>query len=149
METQTGTVKALARRAEKSDPMEEINEAVLEAGGGVAGESRSPGKRAVTLLAVEAWNKACAEVQSELPWWIRRANILIDGIDLQQALNKEIHIGETIMQVHGETRPCQLMDDQHEGLRAALKPDMRGGVFAEVIKGGTIRPGDQARLILS
>lgn len=147
MEPQKGVVRALALRAEKSDPMQEIDHAVLVPGDGVEGEARSPGKRQITLLAEEAWTVTCKELDASLPWWTRRANVLLAGIDLQNSVDKEIHIGPAVIRVHGETRPCALMDELHDGLRTALKPDMRGGVFGEVLRGGTIKPGDVAQLV--
>lgn len=34
------------------------------------------------------------------------------------------------------------MDEAAPGLRSALVPDWRGGVFAQVIEGGVVRLGD-------
>jgi len=37
------------------------------------------------------------------------------------------------------------MDEAAPGLQAALRPDWRGGVFAQVMVGGVIRVGDSVR----
>jgi MOSC domain-containing protein YiiM len=52
-------------------------------------------------------------------------------------------IGDLVLEVTQETQPCHLMDEAHFGLRAALKPDWRGGVCCRVVEGGTIRIGDR------
>jgi len=39
------------------------------------------------------------------------------------------------------------MDQQHAGLRQALVPDCRGGVYGQVLTGGTILVGDAVTLI--
>jgi MOSC domain-containing protein YiiM len=42
----------------------------------------------------------------------------------------------------GITDPCRVMDEQYAGLRSALVPDARGGVYGRVVQGGEIRLGD-------
>jgi MOSC domain-containing protein YiiM len=126
--------------------MQEAAQANLVAGRGIDTENRKTGRREVTLLALDRWNDACRELGVELPWYARRANLLIEGIDLGMALGRVLSIGPTRVRVHGETRPCGIMDEQHAGLREALKPDFRGGVHAEVLVGGVIRVGDAVRL---
>jgi MOSC domain-containing protein YiiM len=39
------------------------------------------------------------------------------------------------------------MDEMQQGLRAALRPSWRAGVFAEIVTGGTIRVGDAVNWI--
>lgn len=114
---------------------------------GIDTENRKHGKREVTLLESEAWADVCRELDAELPWHIRRANFLVAGIDLARTIGKTISIGEVRVYVHGETKPCQLMDDQHQGLREALKPKHRGGVFGQVKTGGMIRVGDAVAML--
>ena len=109
---------------------------------GLDTENRKHGKREVTLLAVEAWADVCRELDAELSWHMRRANFLVEGLDLAKTIGKTISIGEVEVYVHGETKPCQVMDDQHQGLRETLKPHGRGGVFGQVKSGGTVRIGD-------
>jgi MOSC domain-containing protein YiiM len=62
-------------------------------------------------------------------------------------MGKTLAIGETRLHVHTESKPCNIMDQQHQGLRAALKSEWRGGVIAEVLVGGTVRVGDGLRVV--
>ena len=122
--------------------MSESTSCVLVAGKGFEVETRGGGVRQVTLLSVESWGDVCAELETELPWHTRRANLLVDGIELEATVGRVVTIGEARLRVHGEATPCNVMDQQHLGLRAALRPHGRGGVFAEVLTGGTIRIDD-------
>jgi len=47
-----------------------------------------------------------------------------------------------VLQVRGETRPCTIMEEQLTGLRDALDPDWRGGVFCTVLSDARIQVGD-------
>jgi len=126
--------------------MTPVNECTIAAGGCIDTEARKPGPRALTLISKEAWSDACDELGADLPWYTRRANVLIEGVDLRASLGKKLRLGPVRLLVHGETKPCKLMDEQHQGLREVLKPDFRGGVFGEVLEGGTIRVGDAVAL---
>jgi len=114
----------------------------IRANGGLESETRKPGPRAVTLLSKEAWSDVCEELSVELVWQTRRANLLVEGLDLRAVLGKRLRIGEVCLLIHGESKPCKLMEQQHEGLREAMKPYVRGGVFGEVLESGTIHIGD-------
>lgn len=116
------------------------------AGGGVEGDGRPAGKRELTLLSREGWREACRELGADLPWHYRRANVLIEGIDLAAAIGRTIVIGPVRLFVHGETRPCQLMEQQHAGLLNALRPNCRAGVHGQVLGGGIVRIGDSVTL---
>jgi MOSC domain-containing protein YiiM len=56
-------------------------------------------------------------------------------------------VGEAVLEITAETKPCQVMEAAHHGLRSALKPDWRGGVCCRVISGGKIRIGDPVELL--
>ena len=62
-------------------------------------------------------------------------------------IGKRLRIGEVEIDVHDETRPCDLMDYLCTGLKHALKPDTRGGVVGEVVCDGVIRVGDVVTLL--
>ena len=55
-----------------------------------------------------------------------------------------ITVGRTRIRIHGETRPCGLMEEAVPGLRGALGVPWRGAVYGEVIEGGTLALGDPA-----
>ena len=137
----------IALRAADGDAMREVESADVLVGRGLAGENRRAGKREVTLLSAEAWQHVCDELDTSLPWTARRANLLVAGIDLQRAIGRTLAVGEVRIRIHGETKPCPIMDQQHAGLRASLVPDCRGGVHGQVLAGGTLRSGDSILLV--
>jgi MOSC domain-containing protein YiiM len=116
---------------------------------GVDGDFRGkPGKRQVTVMSIEQWQLACDELGTILPWTIRRANLLVDGVSFDATMvGQQIKIGQCILYITGETDPCPKMDAQHQGLTHALTPDWRGGVCCRVISDGRIKVGDNVMII--
>jgi len=142
-----GIVKVIAYRPIDGRPMAEVTEIAVLPGRGPDIENRKPGKREITLLSAESWAQVCGELGVKLPWLFRRANLLIEGIDLSTTIGATLAVGCVRIRVHGETKPCGIMDQQHDGLRKALAPDCRGGVYGQVLAGGTIRVGDPVALL--
>jgi len=123
--------------------METFAEAEVRVGTGVGTDSRgSPGRRQVTVLSHEAWTATCNELNAELPWTLRRANLLVEGLKLKETVGGVLRLGDVTLEITGETDPCFRMDEQHEGLTVALTPDWRGGVICRVVSAGHIRVGD-------
>ena len=143
-----GEIKAIAIRNRPRAPMQEIDSARISLEKGIDGDFRGSQKgRQVTVLSESAWHRACTEVDSELPWTIRRANLLVDGIEFDpSSVGRTIRIGEVELRITQETDPCSRMDAQHGGLTAALTPDWRGGVCCEVISAGEIGIGDRVEI---
>lgn len=141
----SGRLLAIARRARPKAAMEELVEAAVTPERGVEGDFRGrPGGRQLVLLAAEDWADALAELGgAPSPWTVRRANLLIEGLALSRGPAARLRIGEVLVELTGECDPCEVMDRQRPGLRAALEPDWRGGRTARVIEGGRLRVGDQ------
>jgi len=129
--------------------METVDEVDVTLEGGLHGDFRGTvkpggkGRRQVTLLERGDWEAAIAEVGHRLPWQERRANLLVEDLDLPQVPGTRLRIGDTVeLEITRETDPCERMDALAPGLRAALTPDWRGGACSRVVVGGTIRVGD-------
>ena len=116
------TLKSIAIKTTSKAAMQQLDSAEISIEKGIAGDLRGsePGRQ-VTILSETAWLKACNSIDANLPWTIRRANLLVDGLDFSAAdVGKTVRIGEVILKVTRETNPCSLMDQQHQGLKACL-----------------------------
>ena len=142
-----GTLLGLAIKESKGGPMVLLQKGVIKTNSGLNKDARGkPGKRQITILTEEAWNACCQELGKSLPWTLRRANLLVSGLDLRNTSGKQIHINNIVLEITGETTPCQVMDKGHEGLQKALTPHWRGGVICKVIQGGELSIGDEMHL---
>jgi MOSC domain-containing protein YiiM len=101
--------------------------------------------RQVTVLFRESWDAACRELGVALPWPTRRANLFVEGMETPR--RGQFRVGEVVLEVTCETAPCQVMEAAHWGLRAALKPDWRGGVCCRVVTAGNVRISDAVELL--
>ncbi|MBN2972127.1 MOSC domain-containing protein [Roseomonas aeriglobus] len=147
-----GVLLGIARHARPKAPMEVIEHARVTPETGIAGDFRGamkgkPYKRQVTLIERGDWDAAMAEVGHSIGWQERRANLLVDGLDLPQTKGVRLRIGaNVVLEITRETDPCERMEALADGLRAALTPDWRGGACAMVITGGEIAVGDEIRI---
>lgn len=125
--------------------MDPAPRAALVAGKGIAGNTDQGGKRQVTIISAEVFDALREELGPGLDPAMRRANLMIRGIPLAGTRGRTLAIGGVRVRIHGETRPCEQMDEALPGLRAALGRDWRGGVFGEVLDDGEIAVGDAVR----
>ena len=109
---------------------------------GVIGDHGTSKHRQVSLLDVTAWQTACTEIGVELDWTARRSNILVSNPSLKELVGIQIRIGSALVEIIGEVVPCHVMDSAHEGLKRALKPEWRGGVYGRIITTGQVSVGD-------
>jgi MOSC domain-containing protein YiiM len=123
-------------------PTEEVPHATLIAGSGIDGNADRGGRRQVTVLSAERWAEILSELGAEVDPGVRRANLLVSGIDLAESRGRILRVGACELRIRGETRPCERMDEALPGLREVMKARWGGGVFAEVVSGGEIRVGD-------
>ncbi|MDG2090614.1 MAG: MOSC domain-containing protein [Gammaproteobacteria bacterium] len=140
---------SIARRSDVDSPMQEVFSAEVSLEDGIQGDSKGkPGPRQLTILSKESWIKACHDLDVDLPWTARRANLLIQGFEfLPTDVGRTIQIGEIILEITRETAPCWKMDKVHQGLKESLMSSWRGGVCCKVLQAGTITTGDNIDLI--
>lgn len=140
-----GSVRALWIKRMKRGPMDPAETVELEEGRGIRGNANQGGRRQVTLIEEEVFDELKEAFDPAVDPVMRRANIMVRGIRLARTRERVLRIGEARIEIRGETRPCNLMDETLDGLQDALDPDWRGGVYGQVLTGGTVRVGDEAR----
>jgi len=145
MATQTGSVLDMLRKEKLGATPERITVANVSVEKGIEGDARGKIKDAqITLISKLSWDAAMADLQptEDVSWAARRANIFVDGIDLNESTGARVTIGEVELEVMSETEPCDTMDKAYQGLKDALMPDWRAGCRTRVLKGGVINVGD-------
>jgi MOSC domain-containing protein YiiM len=127
--------------------MDGVTGADLIAGQGIAGNANQGGRRQVTIIEKEVWERLMSELGATLDPSIRRANLMISGVSLLNARGRILRIGDCRLHLLGETKPCERMEAAQSGLRAAMYNNWGGGAFGAVLDGGSIRIGDAVELL--
>lgn len=143
----SGVLESIWIKRFKRGPMDPAPEATLVTGRGIVGNANQGGKRQVTIITREAWDAVERELGENVAPETRRANLLVSGVDLANTRGRMLRIGACRFRVYGETKPCWQMEEAHAGLQSALRPDWRGGAFAEVLDGGQITVGDRVEWV--
>ena len=137
-----GRIDAIWIKPAHRIPMKRVDSGELVAGRGLEGSVDRSRRRQVTLLEAESWNRCLSELHATTDPSARRANILLSGVRLAHTRGRVLRIGAARLEVGGELTPCEQMDAALQGLQAALQKDWGGGVFAQVLTGGSVRVGD-------
>jgi MOSC domain-containing protein YiiM len=144
----TGKLIGIARRDKPRASMEELQRAAVSIERGVEGDARGAvPDRHVTLIFREDWEAACRDHGRALPWTTRRANLYVEGLSGYKRVGARIKIGDIVLEITEENPPCNVMDRQSQGLRAALQPDWRAGVACNVLTPGAIALGDPVEVV--
>lgn len=105
-------------------------------------------RRQVTLLSAEDWHDVCEALGAQIPWYERRANLLISGYRFSsEDVGKLIRIGSVLLEVTTDTPPCRRLDPLHPGLVDLLRGTWKAGASVRVLEGGLIRAGDELEIL--
>ena len=123
---------------------------------GVAGEPRyfgrtsangQPTKRQISLMEREQIaGHSTALGLAGIPPGAVRANIETSDIALVALVGRQIEIGNAVLFIALPRDPCEKMDAICRGLRERML-NHRQGVLAQVLRSGTIRVGDEIRVL--
>jgi MOSC domain-containing protein YiiM len=137
-----GQLEAIWVKRMRGGPMDRKQNARVIAGRGIEGNANQGGRRQVTLIEREVWDRQTQEIGVEVDPSARRANLLVRGISLADSRDRTVRIGDCRFRIRGETRPCHILDEAAPGLKDALAKNWGAGAFAEVLDDGEIRVGD-------
>jgi len=142
-----GVVTRLWRKRAHRGVLDGVTELRLVAGDGVEDGVDRGRSRQVTVIAEEAWEEAVRQLGRPVDPSARRANVLVRGVSLEGTRGRVLAIGDCRIEIRGETRPCERMDEACPGLQEALRPHWRGGAYGRVVTGGAIVPGALVRFL--
>jgi MOSC domain-containing protein YiiM len=146
-----GVVVELYIGAERKEPMLSVPEARAIAGAGLEGDrycrergtfSKKLPSNQITLIEAEALEAAARDYGLEITAGESRRNVLTRGMALNHLVGREFQIGEIRMRGLKLCEPCTHLQ-QLTGkpmIKALLH---RGGLRAEILSSGTIKPGDR------
>ncbi|MEZ4861731.1 MAG: MOSC domain-containing protein [Caldilineaceae bacterium] len=139
----TGKLEAIWLKRAHRGVMDARERAELKANRGLVGSADQGGKRQVTIIAQESWERLMQETGAFLDPSERRANLMVSGMDLTQSRGKILQVGPVRISIYGETKPCERMDEAHPGLREAMYDNWGGGAYGQVLDDGEIAVGDE------
>lgn len=137
-----GRLEAIWIKPFHRGPMQPVGAATLVQDRGIVDNANQNGRRQVTIIAREAWERLMTATGGDLDPSARRANLMVSGIALEESRGRVLRIGSCRVAIQGETRPCERMDEALPGLREAMRPAWGGGAFATILDSGEIRVGD-------
>jgi MOSC domain-containing protein YiiM len=146
MSEMSGRLEAIWIKRAKRGPMDPVGRAALVTRRGLAGGVRQGGVRQVTILSRETWDRLTHDLPGPPEPGVRRANLLVSGVELEHSRNRILSVGGVRIRIAGETRPCEQMDEACPGLRERLAVPWGGGAFGEVLDDGEIAVGDPVSL---
>ncbi len=141
-----GSITAVCVSAEKHVQKEAVDRVVLVPGKGIEGDAHFGfGHRQVSLLADESVDKMREKGLADLRPGAFGENLLTRGIDLLSLrIGDRLLVGnEVILEVSQVGKECVDRCAIYYAAGDCIMP--REGIFARVIEGGTVTPGDKIR----
>ncbi len=152
----TGTLEAIFIGPTKGQPMQQVESIQAIAGAGLNGDrysisgrapsvsdGRSAGRQ-VTLIEAEALEAAQRDYDLKIAPHQPRRNLLVRGVPLNHLFGREFQIGPVRLRGIKLCEPCGHLEKMTvPGIEKALLH--RGGLRAEILTSGTLRPGDPVK----
>lgn len=146
-----GRVVSISIATAAAAAMQPVDAAKAVAGKGLEGDryfggkgtfSSEPGKgRDVTLIESEAVDALNAKIGSAFAPGEMRRNIATSGIALNHLVGRDFRVGEALLRGVRLCEPCAHLESlTREGVLKQMLH--RGGLRADILDGGVIRPGD-------
>ena len=138
----SATLEAIWIKRAHRGPMDPVQSSRLASNRGLEGNADQGGNRQVTVVEREVFEAVSSELGRPVDPSVRRANLVISGVKLTQSRGRILRVGDLRLEIFGETRPCERMEEAVPGLRKALDPDWRAGAYGVVLSDCVIRVGD-------
>lgn len=144
MEENTGKLIAVCISTKKGTQKTEVCEAALKENYGIEGDAHAGSwHRQVSLLALERIEEFRAK-GAEVDYGAFGENLVVEGFDLGKIpVGTRFEIGGAVLELTQIGKECHSHCAIYKTMGDCIMP--REGVFAKVITGGKIRPGDGIR----
>ncbi len=142
-----GKLEAIWIKRFKLGPMDKTSSASLIAGKGLIDNANQGGKRQITLIEKEVWQRHMEKLGVSLDPSARRANLMVSGVPLADSRGRVLQVGICRLRIAGETKPCERMDEAYAGLKEVMWENWGGGAYAEVLDDGEIGVGDSVQWV--
>lgn len=141
-----GKVIAVCTSEHKGTQKRPVEYIALREKWGIEGDAHAGDwHRQVSLLGLERIQEF-RERGAEIDFGAFGENIVIEGYELKSIpVGTRLRIGECLLEISQIGKACHSHCEIYKKMGDCIMP--REGIFAEVIKGGEIRPGDSAELI--
>jgi MOSC domain-containing protein YiiM len=147
-----GEVVSIFIAPEEGAPTVEVTEIRAVEGAGLEGDryfsksgtmsKKNKPERQVTLIESEAIDAVTRDYDIDFGLGDSRRNIVTRGVPLNHLVGQEFNVGEARLRGIKLCDPCGYLESlTAEGVRKALAN--RGGLNAQILSGGVIRPGDE------
>lgn len=147
---QVGTVKWIGLRPDRKVPLKSVQETTAAPGQGLEGDrfaNKPQSKRQVTLIQGEHLDAVASILgKDEIDPSLTRRNIVVRGINLMSLEGKRFRIGDAVLEGTGPCEPCSRMEE-NLGPGGYNAMNGHGGLCTRVIEAGTIRVGDEVKMI--
>lgn len=144
---QVGKVEWIGIRAERRAEVQSVATVEVDVDGGLSGDhySKNGGKRQVTLVQAEHIEGVEKMLGVKVDPAELRRNIVISGVNLLAFADRKFSLGEVVLEMTGHCYPCSRLEENiGPGAYNAMRG--HGGITAKVIRGGTLKVGDDVRL---
>jgi MOSC domain-containing protein YiiM len=150
-----GQLLRIAVAATAGGPMIEVPQIEVRVGQGLRGDRYAEGhgtfqrgrvepKQHVTLIEAEAITAAAQEYNLPIDHLSTRRNLLTQGVPLNHLVGRTFSVGDIMLRGVMLCEPCKHLEKlAGSGWYEALKH--RGGLRAEVVRGGLLVPGARIR----
>ncbi len=103
-------------------------------------------KNAITLQSIEAIEACNRQLNTSFAPSAFRRNLITSGIELNQLVGRKFYVGPVLLYAWELCQPCRYLQNM---LQAELLTGLhdRGGLRAEILEGGEIKPGMQIRVL--
>lgn len=143
----SGRVEALWLKPEEYGAMQPTDQLGVVERTGIEGNADWGGKRQITIIEKERWEAMMDALGgADVDPSARRANVMVSGCDLRDSRHHILRLGQVRVEIRGETRPCERMDEAYLGLRRVMAEPWNGGVYGIILDDGAIRVGDPVDL---